>query len=295
MYDDTYMYAIERSPEYLAHYGVRGMRWGVRKALERRDAAGLGRQYRKAQKKLAKLEKRAAKVNKYRRRAALMGAGAAAVGGMAIANPLSNRLGAHRAISSGAHLIGSKVAGGNPIAGTLGRVNNRAGMQFAQAAGGNAASRVVSGAHKSLDNLYNFAGKNSVASAAANAGHRGVTGIAGTIGSKVSSGKNAGILAGKQFAQGAGGNTASKVVSGAHQNLDKVSGISNGTLMRLGAGAIGAGLAVGAARNAYRAATAQKKADRFRSEMNKAFKGTQYANGGRSSQPRQGKKRRRNG
>ena len=55
-------------------------------------------------------------------------------------------------------------------------------------------------------------------------------------------------------------------------------------------GAVGAGLAVGAARNAYKAATAKKKAEKFRAAMNEAFKGTQYANGGK---PRQGKKRRR--
>ena len=59
MYNNDYMYAIERSDEYLAHYGVRGMRWGVRKAREMggaRGAARLSKQYAKAQKKLAKLE-----------------------------------------------------------------------------------------------------------------------------------------------------------------------------------------------------------------------------------------------
>jgi hypothetical protein len=75
-------------------------------------------------------------------------------------------------------------------------------------------------------------------------------------------------------------------------NIKGLGGISNNTIARIGAGAIGAGLAAASAKNAYRAATAQKKAARFKSEMNKAFAGTQYANGG-SSKPRQGNKRRK--
>lgn len=52
-------YAIERSPDYLAHYGVKGMKWGVRKALERGNRAALSAHYRKASQKLAKLSLRA--------------------------------------------------------------------------------------------------------------------------------------------------------------------------------------------------------------------------------------------
>lgn len=52
-------YAIERSSEYLQHYGVRGMKWGVRKAIERGNSKALARHYRKAQNKLAKLNKKA--------------------------------------------------------------------------------------------------------------------------------------------------------------------------------------------------------------------------------------------
>ena len=52
-------YAVERSPEYLAHYGIRGMKWGVRKAIASGNSRRLGRQYAKAQKKLAKLNKQA--------------------------------------------------------------------------------------------------------------------------------------------------------------------------------------------------------------------------------------------
>ena len=52
-------YAIERTPEYLMHYGIRGMKWGVRKAIARGDSRALGKQYAKAQKKLAKLSAKA--------------------------------------------------------------------------------------------------------------------------------------------------------------------------------------------------------------------------------------------
>ncbi|MBO7452978.1 MAG: hypothetical protein J6U54_21815 [Clostridiales bacterium] len=48
-------YAVERSSEYLAHYGVRGMKWGVRRALKRGDGKALEKQYKKAAKKLLKL------------------------------------------------------------------------------------------------------------------------------------------------------------------------------------------------------------------------------------------------
>ena len=51
-------YAVERSAEYLAHYGVRGMRWGVRKAKESGNQKRLERHYRKAQAHLKKLQDR---------------------------------------------------------------------------------------------------------------------------------------------------------------------------------------------------------------------------------------------
>lgn len=50
-------YGITRSDEYLAHYGVKGMKWGVRKAIEKGDSKALKRHYEKAAKKLAKLKK----------------------------------------------------------------------------------------------------------------------------------------------------------------------------------------------------------------------------------------------
>ena len=55
----TQYYGVERSDDYLAHYGIKGMRWGVRRALARGDNKALARQHKKAAKKLAKLEARA--------------------------------------------------------------------------------------------------------------------------------------------------------------------------------------------------------------------------------------------
>lgn len=52
-------YAVQRSGEYLEHYGVKGMKWGVRKAVEKGNSRKLTRQYIKASKKLAKLQNKA--------------------------------------------------------------------------------------------------------------------------------------------------------------------------------------------------------------------------------------------
>ena len=89
---------------------------------------------------------------------------------------------------------------------------------------------------------------------------------------------------------------ANDTVKNARSIANRASGISNNTIARVGAGALGAGLAGAAAYNAYRAATTKKaaaKAQQFRSEMNKAFAGTQYANGGNGSSGGSKKRRRR--
>lgn len=48
-------YGVERSSDYLAHYGVMGMRWGVRKAIAAGNVAKLSKHYSKALKKLTQL------------------------------------------------------------------------------------------------------------------------------------------------------------------------------------------------------------------------------------------------
>ena len=49
----------EPSSDFFAHYGVRGMKWGVRKAIDKHSEKRLDRQYRKAKRKLEKLNSRA--------------------------------------------------------------------------------------------------------------------------------------------------------------------------------------------------------------------------------------------
>lgn len=49
-------YGVTRTPEYLMHYGVKGMRWGVRRAIARGNTKHLDRQWQKAQKKLQKIK-----------------------------------------------------------------------------------------------------------------------------------------------------------------------------------------------------------------------------------------------
>lgn len=52
-------YAVQRSSDYLEHYGVRGMKWGVKKAIASGNARKIGRAYKKAQKHLNKLKDKA--------------------------------------------------------------------------------------------------------------------------------------------------------------------------------------------------------------------------------------------
>lgn len=52
-------YGVQRSSSSLSHYGVKGMRWGVRKAIEQRNASKLSKQYRKALMKAKKLNTKA--------------------------------------------------------------------------------------------------------------------------------------------------------------------------------------------------------------------------------------------
>ena len=52
-------YGVTRNEEYLAHYGVRGMKWGVRKAIKKGNEKKLSRLYSKSQKKLQKLNLKA--------------------------------------------------------------------------------------------------------------------------------------------------------------------------------------------------------------------------------------------
>ena len=258
MYNNDYMYAIERNGEYLAHYGVRGMKWGVRKAIQSGNSARLSRQYAKASKKLAKLEKQAGKSKKYARRAALMGAGAAIAGGAA---------------ALGTEGVGRVTRG---IGAGMARGSQAAGRALANVRGKSKAAQLVRKTGEQVFLKGSYAGiKMQGAGGAINRWGKG-TDLSQKIG---------------KAAIDATGTTRNVAASAIRRNAAKLhgSGITNNTIARIGAGAVGAGLAAGAARNAYKAATAQKKAAKFKSEMNKAFAGTKYANGGN----RQGGKKRR--
>lgn len=259
---------------YLAHYGVRGMKWGVRKAIASGNKARLGRQYAKAQKKLAKLEKQAANSKKYARRAAALGVGAAAAGGLAAAGTGGVARGIARV--GGASMKAKKAIG-------VGMV--RAGQLASKIPGASKAAGKVIGAGYTLQTHGNIGGKTFTRYAKASKAIND-WGKSTSISDAARKG-----LGQAQFAIGRASKTAGRATLGATGGAAKrLTGVSNNTIARIGAGAIGAGLAAGAARNAYKAATAQKRAAQFRSEMNKAFAGTQYANGGSRSSS---KKRRR--
>ena len=77
-------YGINSSPEHLAHYGIKGMRWGVRRALANGNEKALDRHYQKAAKKLAKLQDIGINSKKYAAKAAAYGTAAVGTGTIAI-------------------------------------------------------------------------------------------------------------------------------------------------------------------------------------------------------------------
>lgn len=272
-------YGVTRTDEYLAHYGIKGMKWGVRKAIESGNSARLGRQYRKAQKKLAKLEARAANGKKYAKRAAALGAGAAVAGGLAAAGTTGVGTALTRAgnaAAAGGRGLGKAMAtvGGSKLLrkSKAGAALRTAGYNLQNAAPGASqaaygASRAVRKWGNSKSGIQTIAGRKLEAQGLTNIANAGKKGFRNTEAGKI--------------ARNVGWNEVNK---------GQAMRYTNNQLLRAGAAAAGVGLGAGAAYNAYRAATtkrAAKKAAQFRSEMNKAFAGTQYG-----KKPRQGKRRR---
>ena len=319
-YEKDYMYAIDRSDEYLEHYGIKGMKWGVRKALESGNSRALARQYRKASRKLARLEKRATSGKKYARRAALLGAGAAAAGGLAAAGTtgIGNALSAtSRVAGSGMRGIGGGMnKAGAALGGLAKGVKNQkirgamqsaaAGLGFAGRQTQRAGDAAQLGGWKAGGALQTWGNKNGLDiardtaatrimrqnQAAANASFN--KRIADTMqkGIKGNGVGPATSAVNRLKAQQAGANKVfNEQIAGSQKHYK----FSNNTLARAGAAAVGAGLLGAAGYNAYRAATTKKaaaKAAQWKKEMNSAFKGTQYANGG-SAKPSTKKRRRR--
>lgn len=77
-------YGVTRSTDHLAHYGVKGMRWGVRRALATGNQAALDRHYRRAARKLAKLQKIGNSPYRSGAKAAAYGTAAATTGALAL-------------------------------------------------------------------------------------------------------------------------------------------------------------------------------------------------------------------
>jgi len=81
-------YAVERTGDHLAHYGVRGMKWGVTKATAKNSDRLMKKAYKRADKRLRKLQKKAdlniqsAKVKVQGRKALRSGLVTAGIGGL---------------------------------------------------------------------------------------------------------------------------------------------------------------------------------------------------------------------
>jgi len=194
-------YAVQRTGNDLAHYGVKGMRWGVKKAIEANSDKSMSKQFKKASRKLEKLE-RHGEGKKYAKRAAKLAAGGAALG----------------------------------AAGALGSIKN--------------IDKVASAAARLSSKLSNTPKGKGL--------HRAVP----TVGSK---------------AAGAASNAIRNYEKWGSEKL--AGNVTRHGAIRLGSMAAGAGMLGAAGYNAVRAARAKRnrqKAAEFRSEMQKAFKGTQY-------------------
>lgn len=291
MTNEYYGAASTPNEDFLAHYGVKGMKWGVRKARESGNSRQLGRQFAKASKKLAKLEKRAASGKKYAKRAALLGAGAAAAGGLAYAGTGGVQKAMHglakgttratQGLGSAAERLGSAMtARGIRGGGRLQALGRGAKLL------GNTGARTL----RTSGNAVNTWGRSTSLYDLATRGQRATetAKAAKTLADASKMGYKTPLLIAK--------NTKNKALNISPSSMKK--GVSNNTIARIGAAGVGAGLLGAAGYNAYRAATtkrAAKKASQFRSEMNKAFAGTKYANQVSSAGYKPKQKRRRRG
>ena len=263
-----------RMDDYLAHYGIKGMKWGVRKAVALGNQKMLDAHFRKAAKKLYKLQDKALHSGKYAAKAAGYGAAAAGAGTLAIGG-------------TGLAAKGIKSAG--------------------KAMEGAGRAMVDSRKHAGIGNILRKAG-HGLSNAGESLGTWGRDGKKPAVNVKPSEitvndiiakssrkkrivGDGKGIhKEGRGLGIGQVGNSAS---NGIAANQPKK--MSNNTKFRIGAGVAALGLGAASARNAYIAAHGRKymdKAEEFKRAMDDSFAGTKYQ-GYYIASPKQRKRRRR--
>lgn len=247
------------SSDFIAHYGVKGMKWGVRRALQRGDINAVRKHYIKAAKKLAKLEKiGSTNSKKYATKAAAYGTGAALAGGLAV----QGTEGLAKGIVAAGKLLTKKK--------TIGPIQRKYGHQLTDI------ERLERAKH-----LKEVADENAALAAKYENPAKSISEWGKKIGyageEKYQAAKNAEIAAAQQAFNENRTITNRNSLSAAKKN-DRlhIGDVSNNTLARIGAGTLAAGLGVAAARNAYRAKNGAKyraKAARFREAMNDTFDG----------------------
>lgn len=246
-------YAVQRSGEYLEHYGVKGMKWGVRKAVEKGNSRKLTRQYNKAAKKLAKLNARA-NIQTQQTKAAKYGkfaknsAGIAASGGLMMA---------------GGTALGKHLTGLAKKTGVLHRLNNSRYSEYESNVLNTHQRRLLTGHDKLLKSGASKEARNRFADQSIK-----------NFNSKVDS-EYAKHLASNQKLK----DQLDRQVKGANSGFSVA---KTGSIMA-GVGLLGAGIAGSKALAAKRRTTekghakAVAKRDAWRKEMQNAFKGTKYA------------------
>lgn len=242
-------YGISSSSDFFAHYGIKGMKWGVRKAIYNNNTRALERHYRKAARKLGKLERIGNNPRRYAAKAAAYGAAAGLAGGLAI----SNKTGA--AISRLGDLAGTALQSIPGKHGVLSAIRRRGGQLKLDA-----------------KNAGDFIDKN-----------RALEIVNKTTKSVPVPGKQASDyilkhpnLSPKEIEKVINADPTSTVkkVTETSRSYQQIPSYG-----RMASGAAAIGLAGLAAKNAYRATHGAKyraKANEFRNAMNETFKGTKY-------------------
>ena len=143
------------SSDFLAHYGVKGMRWGVRKAIESGNTKRLERHYTKANKKLASLKKKAdviSNLNSRKLAPAVMGSGLVPAG-FGAAFPIMAKATKHKMGVDDKIIAGVNAAFGAGIIGA-GAHDLIAGSRRTKAKGHDKAVRKVNEWQKEMKNTF---------------------------------------------------------------------------------------------------------------------------------------------